>query len=81
MEGSCSTGQSPQRAVVPVGEEEEVLPDDEKLVRIFSFNTAVPSSAFSCLCGYKFNATVFIALLLSAVLYHFSIFAFSKSSY
>jgi hypothetical protein len=24
MEGSCSTGQSPQRAVVPVEEEEEV---------------------------------------------------------
>jgi hypothetical protein len=25
MEGSCSTGQSPQRAVVPVEEEEEIL--------------------------------------------------------
>jgi hypothetical protein len=25
MEGSCSTGQSPQWAVVPVEEEEEVL--------------------------------------------------------
>jgi hypothetical protein len=25
MEGSCSTGQSPQRAVVPVEEEEEEL--------------------------------------------------------
>jgi hypothetical protein len=27
MEGSCSTGQSPQRAVVPVEEEEEVFND------------------------------------------------------
>jgi hypothetical protein len=26
MEGSCSTGQSPQWAVVPVEEEEEVIP-------------------------------------------------------
>jgi hypothetical protein len=26
MEGSCSTGQSPQRAVVPVEEEEEDIP-------------------------------------------------------
>jgi hypothetical protein len=25
MEGSCSTGQSPQRAVVPVKEEEELI--------------------------------------------------------
>jgi hypothetical protein len=25
MEGSCSTGQSPQRAVVPVEEEEEII--------------------------------------------------------
>jgi hypothetical protein len=25
MEGSCSTGQSPQRAVVPVEEEEELV--------------------------------------------------------
>jgi len=31
--------------------------------RMFSLNIAVPSSAFSCMCGYKFNATVFIALL------------------
>jgi hypothetical protein len=27
MEGSCSTGQSPQRAVVPVEEEEEEMQD------------------------------------------------------
>jgi len=48
---------------------------------MLSLSIAVPSSAFSCLCGYKFNGTVFIALLLSAVLYHFSTFAFAKSSY
>jgi hypothetical protein len=30
MEGSCSTGQSPQRAVVPVEEEEE-----EKELRMY----------------------------------------------
>jgi hypothetical protein len=28
MEGSCSTGQSPQRAVVPVEEEEEEKEED-----------------------------------------------------
>jgi hypothetical protein len=30
MEGSCSTGQSPQRAVVPVEEEEEEEEEGEK---------------------------------------------------
>jgi hypothetical protein len=29
MEGSCSTGQSPQRAVVPVEEEEEEEDEEE----------------------------------------------------
>jgi hypothetical protein len=29
MEGSCSTGQSPQRAVVPVEEEEEEEEEEE----------------------------------------------------
>jgi hypothetical protein len=32
MEGSCSTGQSPQRAVVPVEEEEE---EEEELLYIY----------------------------------------------
>jgi hypothetical protein len=31
MEGSCSTGQSPHRAVVPVEEEEEEEEEEEKL--------------------------------------------------
>jgi hypothetical protein len=35
MEGSCSTGQSPQRAVVPVEEEEEEE-EEEKLYYIFT---------------------------------------------
>jgi hypothetical protein len=30
MEGSCSTGQSPQRAVVPVEEEEEEEEQEEE---------------------------------------------------
>jgi hypothetical protein len=30
MEGSCSTGQSPQRAVVPMEEEEEEEEEKEK---------------------------------------------------
>jgi hypothetical protein len=31
MEGSCSTGQSPQRAVVPMEEEEE---EEEVIIRL-----------------------------------------------
>jgi hypothetical protein len=30
MEGSCSTGQSPQRAVVPVEEEDEEEEEEEE---------------------------------------------------
>jgi hypothetical protein len=33
MEGSCSTGQSPQRAVVPVEEKEEEEEEVEKYCR------------------------------------------------
>jgi hypothetical protein len=36
MEGSCSTGQSPQRAVVPVEEEEENQ-NTHFMVKIFFF--------------------------------------------
>jgi len=37
MEGQCSTGQSPQWAVVPVEEEEEAEKEEEETQRIFSF--------------------------------------------
>jgi hypothetical protein len=36
MEGYCSTGQSPQRAVVPVGEEEEEEEEEESMYQICS---------------------------------------------
>jgi hypothetical protein len=39
MEGSCSTGQSPQRAVVPVEEEEE-----ESILTLFLSTTRFGSS-------------------------------------
>jgi hypothetical protein len=39
MEGSCSTGQSPQRAVVPVEEEEELLTVTEYESLALSQNT------------------------------------------
>jgi hypothetical protein len=42
MEGSCSTGQSPQRAVVPVEEEEE----EEEVLNI----TCLPT-CFGVYCG------------------------------
>jgi hypothetical protein len=38
MEGSCSTGQSPQRAVVPVEEEEEEEEEEKKKKKILLAN-------------------------------------------
>jgi hypothetical protein len=40
MEGSCSTGQSPQWAVVPVEEEEE---EEEEVVMAITVRTSNPS--------------------------------------
>jgi hypothetical protein len=37
MEGSCSTGQSPQWAVVPVEEEEEEEEEEVFLIEILNF--------------------------------------------
>jgi hypothetical protein len=39
MEGYCSTGQSPQRAVVPVEEEEEFI--NQGLFKFYFFFTMV----------------------------------------
>jgi hypothetical protein len=35
MEGSCSTGQSPQRAVVPMEEDEEEEEEEEDSVSVY----------------------------------------------
>jgi hypothetical protein len=55
MEGSCSTGQSPQRAVVPVEEEEEVM-----FVFLFNDHLILISQQDDCTqCGTVIPQTVF----------------------
>jgi len=56
MEGHCSTGQSPQSAVVPMVEEEEenqreVLIPQIYLLKLYTFRT-VPLSIIRCLALY-----------------------------
>jgi hypothetical protein len=69
MEGSCSTGQSPQRAVVPVEEEEEEEEEEETLL-ISPLDTK-----HHCILRTKFNFlrhTKFSALSLERLIgYYF----------
>jgi hypothetical protein len=54
MEGSCSTGQRPQRAVVPVEEEEE---EEEELI---------PTCVFMCICELETSSVTYDVLDLSS---------------